>query len=52
MQASGNTRPPLDRNGIAATERLIRRYVRHTAAIFVPRVTSAAKRDRIRTLWC
>jgi threonine dehydratase len=35
MQASGNNRPPLDRNGIAATERLIRPHVRHTPAIAV-----------------
>jgi threonine dehydratase len=35
MQASGDTPTPIDRNHIAATERLIRRYVRHTAAITV-----------------
>jgi threonine dehydratase len=35
MQASGDNAPPLDRDGIAATERLIRPYLRHTPAIAV-----------------
>jgi threonine dehydratase len=35
MQALADTRPAIDRDGIAATERLIRRHVRHTPAITV-----------------
>jgi len=35
MQAPAETRLSIDREGIAATERLIRRYVRHTPAIAI-----------------
>jgi threonine dehydratase len=35
MQASGDIRPAIDRDGIAATEPLIRRYLRHTPTIAV-----------------
>jgi threonine dehydratase len=35
MQALGETPLSIDRDGLAATERLIRRYIRHTPAIAV-----------------